>query len=341
MRTLPLGRVMLGVVGLELTPEDRERLCHPETGGVILFARNYQEPAQVQALVQSIRALRQPELLLAVDHEGGPVQRFRQGFTLLPAMRRLGERYAQEPGLALQWARDVGRVLAAELRAVGLDFSFAPVLDREIGISQVIGERAFHAQPDRIVRLAGEVLTGMAEAGMVGVGKHFPGHGAVTADSHAELPSDLRPLAEIEATDLAAFLPLLPRLGGIMPAHVRYDAVDALPAGFSPYWLQTLLRTQWRFTGAIFSDDLGMGGAEGLGPPGQRAWAALDAGCDMVLICNDFLAMEHILVDLESRPEDSVQQRRLLGMRRWQAQELPPQHLVDARARLLVMDAAG
>jgi beta-N-acetylhexosaminidase len=301
-----LGPVMLGVEGLELSPADRERLLHPATGGVILFTRNYQDPGQLGALVRAIRALRSPELLIAVDHEGGRVQRFRNGFTDLPPMHRIGEVFAYDPARGQELARDAGWLLAQELQAVGLDFSFTPVLDRDIGVSAVIGDRAFHERPDVISLLAGCLLDGLDEAGMTGVGKHFPGHGAVAADSHEEIPVDPRPLAEIEAEDIAAFLPVLPRLGGIMPAHVIYPEVDSNPAGFSGIWLHDLLRVRWGFEGAIFSDDLGMAGAFVAGSPADRAHAAIYAGCDMVLICNDFGAMDEILQTLEGRPSRCV-----------------------------------
>jgi len=306
---------MLGVAGLELSPEDRERLLHPAAGGVILFTRNYQDPEQLGALVAAIRALRSPELLVAVDHEGGRVQRFREGFTELPPMHRIGEIFNYDPARGQELARDAGWVLAQELRAAGLDFSFTPVLDRDIGISEVIGDRAFHDRTDVIVMLAGQLLDGLDEAGMSGVGKHFPGHGAVAADSHTDLPVDPRPLSQIEAEDLAAFLPLLPRLGGIMPAHVVYPEIDSRPAGFSGIWLHDLLRVRYGFEGAIFSDDLGMAGAEEAGSPAERAHAALYAGCDLALICNDFPAMDEILQTFEGREPNLDTQRRLEAMR--------------------------
>jgi beta-N-acetylhexosaminidase len=310
-----LGPVMLGVTGPELTPEDRERLLHPATGGVILFSRNYLEPTQLKALTAQIRALRTPELLLCVDHEGGRVQRFREGFTELPPMHRVGEVFNYDPARGQELARDAGWVVAQELQAAGIDFSFTPVLDRDIGLSEVIGDRAFHERADVIALLGGCLLEGLDEGGMAGVGKHFPGHGSVSADSHLEVPVDPRSLAEIEAEDIAAFLPLLPRLGGIMPAHVIYPEVDPSPAGFSGIWLHDLLRMRWGFGGAIFSDDLGMAGAEVAGTPAERAHAALYAGCDMVLICNDFGAADEILETLEGRAPNPETLRRLDAMR--------------------------
>jgi beta-N-acetylhexosaminidase len=331
-----LGPVMLGVEGLELTQSDRERLLHPATGGVILFARNYQDPEQLRALVAAIRALRSPELLIAVDHEGGRVQRFREGFTELPPMHRIGEVFSYDPARGQDLARDAGWLLAQELKAVGVDFSFTPVLDRDIGVSAVIGDRAFHERPDVIALLAGCLLDGLDEAGMAGVGKHFPGHGAVAADSHEEIPVDPRPLPEIEAEDIAAFLPVLPRLGGIMPAHVIYPGIDSNPAGFSGIWLHDLLRVRWGFDGAIFSDDLGMAGAFVAGSPADRAHAAIYAGCDMVLICNDFPAMGEILQTLEGRSLPGDASRRIEGMR---ARPVSPDpvRLAGARSRLLAL----
>jgi beta-N-acetylhexosaminidase len=335
-----LGPVMLGVEGLELSPADRERLLHPATGGVILFTRNYQDPEQLRSLVRAIRALRSPELLIAVDHEGGRVQRFRNGFTDLPPMHRIGEVFTYDPARGQELARDAGWLLAQELQAVGLDFSFTPVLDRDMGVSAVIGDRAFHERPDVISLLAGCLLDGLDEAGMTGVGKHFPGHGAVAADSHEEIPVDPRPLAEIEAEDIAAFLPVLPRLGGIMPAHVIYPEIDSNPAGFSGIWLHDLLRVRWGFEGAIFSDDLGMAGAFVAGSPADRAHAAIYAGCDMVLICNDFGAMDEILQTLEERclPGDST--RRIERMRA-RPTSLDATRLEGAQARLLALHDFG
>jgi beta-N-acetylhexosaminidase len=310
-----LGPVMLGVTGPELTPEDRERLLHPSAGGVILFSRNYLDPTQLKALVAGVRTLRRPELLICVDHEGGRVQRFREGFTELPPMHRIGDVFNYDPARGQELARDAGWVLAQELQAVGIDFSFTPVLDRDIGLSEVVGDRAFHERADVIALLGGCLLEGLNEAGMAGVGKHFPGHGSVAADSHLEVPVDPRSFADIEAEDIAAFLPLLPRLGGIMPAHVIYPEVDSGPAGFSGIWLHDLLRMRWGFGGAIFSDDLGMAGAEVAGAPAERAHAALYAGCDMVLICNDFGAADEILETLEGRAPDPDTVRRLDAMR--------------------------
>ena len=283
---MPLGPVMLDVAGHRLTDEERARLCHPLVGGVILFARNYADPAQLSALTAEIRALRSPALLITVDHEGGRVQRFRTGFTVLPAMGVLGRAWNADPDAARKLARDAGRVLASELIVHGVDLSYAPVLDLDYGVSRVIGDRAFHPDPEVTVALATALIDGMADAGMGCVGKHFPGHGFVEADSHVDMPRDERDLAAIEAQDMLPFRRLAGRLAGIMPAHIIYPAVDARPAGFSSFWLQTVLRGQLGFTGVIFSDDLTMEAATEAGDIVARAEAARAAGCDMVLVCN-------------------------------------------------------
>jgi beta-N-acetylhexosaminidase len=278
---------MVDVAGLELTAEEREMLVHPLVGGVILFARNYRSPEQLDALTASIHALRDPPLLVAVDHEGGRVQRFKEGFTRLPPMRALGRIYDREPALAANLAGAIGVVLAGELRGHGVDLSFTPVLDIDFGSSSVIGDRAFHATAAGVAALAGSLVGGMARMGMGAVGKHFPGHGYVRADSHHEVPVDERDLAAIEANDLAPYRALIGRgLTGVMPAHVIYPRVDPRPAGFSPVWLKDVLRGQLGFDGIVFSDDLSMEGASVAGGIVERGHAALSAGCDMVLVCN-------------------------------------------------------
>lgn len=285
---MPLGPVMLDVAGLALLPEERELLLHPAVGGVILFSRNYADPGQLAALTASIHALRAPALPIAVDHEGGRVQRFREGFTRLPPMRSLGQAWDLDPAAARETTRAAGYVLAAELRAHGVDFSFAPVLDLDHGRSGVIGDRAFHRDPEAVCGLAGALVDGLGQGGCAAVGKHFPGHGWAEADSHTDLPVDPRPLADLEALDLVPFERLARHaLAGIMPAHVLYPAVDSLTAGYSERWLKDILRGRLGFPGVIFSDDLTMVGAHGAGTIVERGRRALDAGCDVVLVCND------------------------------------------------------
>ncbi|MFO1371317.1 MAG: beta-N-acetylhexosaminidase [Candidatus Competibacteraceae bacterium] len=311
---MSLGPVMLGLDGLELTAEERELLQHPLVGGVILFTRNYQSPAQAASLVAALHALRQPRLLVAVDHEGGRVQRFRDGFTRLPAVRQLGELYDQDRMRAKQLARVTGWLMATELRAVGVDFSFAPVLDLDHGVSSIIGDRAFHNDPEAVADLAHAYMSGMQKAGMEAVGKHFPGHGGIVADSHLELPVDPRSYADLERADLLAFERMIHYgLAAIMPAHVLYPQVDDQPAGFSARWLKDILRRRLEFQGVIFSDDLDMAGAHSVGTPPERARAALAAGCDMVLACNDRRAATAIVDKLRHAP-DPVSQVRLIRL---------------------------
>ena len=293
-----IATVMIDLAGEQLAADEVLRLRDPRVGGVILFSRNYRESAQLRALVAEIRATRAAPLLIAVDHEGGRVQRFRNGFSALPAMATLGVLWLSDPPAALRAAQDLGFVLAHELLACGLDFSFAPVLDLDFGHSAVIGNRAFSGDPVAVAQLGAALLDGIESAGSAGVGKHFPGHGFVAADSHTELPVDARSLAQLEAADLIPFRALAGRLRGIMPAHVVYPACDSNPAGFSRFWLQEVLRRRCGFSGAIFSDDLAMIGALGAGSPGLRARAAFAAGCDMVLLCNDPAALDRMLAEL-------------------------------------------
>ena len=295
-----LGPVMLDVAGTALTAEDEARLRHPLVGGVILFARNYASPRQLAGLTASIRALRSPPPLIAVDHEGGRVQRFRDGFTLIPAMRELGKIWDEHPKRARHLAHQAGYVLAAELRACGVDFSFTPVLDVDYGSSSVIGNRAFHSEPQAIAELAHSLLQGLRQSGMHAVGKHFPGHGFVRADSHLEIPVDDRNYTDIELCDLIPFRQMVNfGLTGVMPAHVIYPRVDKHPAGFSSIWLKNILRGELGFEGCIFSDDLGMEGATVAGGIVQRAEAALHAGCDMVLVCNKPALADELLAGLK------------------------------------------
>ena len=294
-----LGPVMLDVVGASLTPEDEARLRHPMVGGVILFKRNYESPAQLTELTAAIRAVRTPPLLIAVDHEGGRVQRFREGFTHIPAMRGLGKIWDKHPQKARHLAQQAGYVLAAELRGCGVDFSFTPVLDMDYGQSSVIGDRAFHTDPQAIAELAHSLLQGLKQGGMHTVGKHFPGHGYVTADSHLDIPVDEREFVDIELADIVPFRQMISYgLTAVMPAHVIYPKVDARPAGFSPVWLKDILRGQLGFEGVIFSDDLSMEGATVAGNIVQRATAALHAGCDMVLVCNKPESADELLAGL-------------------------------------------
>ncbi|PWV72674.1 beta-N-acetylhexosaminidase [Halomonas sp. A11-A] len=295
-----LGPVMLDLEGTSLTAQERRLLARPEVGGVILFARNTESAEQVCKLSRAIRAVR-PELLLAIDQEGGRVQRLRQGVTRLPAMARLGAGFYERPEVTRRLCQDAGWLLGMEMAACGLDLSFAPVLDVDDGTSLVIGDRSFSADPEVVAALAGAFVDGLHEAGMVAVGKHFPGHGGVAADSHHELPVDPRPLEALRERDLVPFSRLAGRLDGVMPAHVVYSAFDPRPAGFSPAWLG-MLRQSLGFKGVIFSDDLSMAGAASAGSPAERALAALDAGCDMLLVCNDRVAALEVIEACRERP---------------------------------------
>lgn len=298
----PAGPVMLDVIGQVLTDDDVRRLSHPMTGGVILFSRHYENRGQLTALTDAIRDVRD-DLLIAVDHEGGRVQRFRSdGFTVLPAMRRLGELWDRDVLMATKVATATGYVLAAELRACGIDMSFTPVLDLDYGLSSVIGDRAFHRDPRVVTLLAKSLNHGLALAGMSNCGKHFPGHGFAAADSHVALPVDDRSLDEILNDDAAPYDWLGMALASVIPAHVIYSQVDDKPAGFSRIWLQDILRERLGFKGAIFSDDLSMEAARAGGSLTQAAQAALEAGCDMVLVCNQPEAAEVVLNELKYVP---------------------------------------
>jgi len=280
------GSLMVDVAGTWLTAEDRQFLRQPEVGGLIIFARNIESPQQVRQLSASIRAVR-PDLLLAVDQEGGRVQRLRQGFLRLPPMRAIAA-HANAEILAEQ----CGWLMATEVLAVGLDLSFAPVLDLDYQRSAVVGTRSFEGDPERAALLAGAFIRGMSDAGMAATGKHFPGHGWAEADSHVAIPNDERSLETIRANDLVPFARLSKQLAAVMPAHVIYPQVDAQPAGFSRRWLQDILRGELGFEGVIFSDDLSMAGAHVVGDAASRIEAALTAGCDMGLVCNDRGAAE-------------------------------------------------
>lgn len=297
---MSLGPIMLDIEGTQLTADDRKKLRHPLVGGVILFTRNYSSFMQLTALTTEIHALRTPPLLIAVDHEGGRVQRFREEFTRLAPMRELGRIWDVHPGQARHLAQQMGYVLASELRAAGVDFSFTPVLDMDYGQSGVIGDRAFHGSPQAIIDLAHSLISGLKSGGMAAVGKHFPGHGHIQADSHFEMPVDERPYAEIEMNDLIPFRKIIDfGLTGIMPAHVIYPRVDTHPAGFSEVWLKRILRGELGFEGCIFSDDLNMEGAAIAGGMLRRAENALNAGCDMVLVCNNPTGADKLLAELQ------------------------------------------
>lgn len=307
------GPLMVDLEGLTLTAEEAALLEHDEVGGLILFARNYTDPAQLSTLVGQVRAVR-PDILIAVDQEGGRVQRFREGFTRLPPMGVLGERFVIDPEQALGDARELGWLMASELRAYDIDFSFAPVLDVDWKRSGVIGDRAFSGSPDAISLLASAFVDGMHQAGMAATGKHFPGHGWAEADSHKELPEDERTLDALMADDIQPFTKLIESgLDAVMPAHVVYSAVKPEPAGFSPYWLREVLRKQLGFDGVIFSDDLNMKGAGFAGDYPQCCDRALEAGCDMVLICNNRPATLQILEHLKTHP--TLPSERLERMR--------------------------
>jgi len=307
---MSLGPVMLDLVGTSITQEEREMLLHPQTGGVILFTRNYESVVQMTALIDEIHQLRSPHLLVAVDHEGGRVQRFREGFTHIPAAAEYGKAYARDKKLGKQLAQQCGWLMAAECRSVGIDMSFAPVLDIGIGVSGVIGDRAFHAKPEKIAELAHEFMRGMHQAGMSATGKHFPGHGSVKEDSHTAHPVDRRSLNELMMEDIIPFERMIHfGLAAVMPAHVVYPAVDDKPAGYSRIWCQQVLRQQLDFQGVIFSDDLSMEAAGVVGNYAERAQMALQAGCDMVLVCNHTDAAQQVLASLEDYSSPASQMR--------------------------------
>ena len=312
-----LGPMLVDVRGTALNGEERTFLAHPQVGGVILFARNFESPPQLRELTAQIRSVRAPELLIAVDHEGGRVQRFREGFTDIPAMRRLGQLRESDAGAARELARAAGFIIGHELIAHSIDFSFAPVLDVDFGASSVIGDRAFSDEPETIAELAGALVAGLTEAGAAAVGKHFPGHGYVPADSHVGLPVDERDFAAIDAADLLPYRRLIPQgLAGVMPAHVIYSQVDGVPAGFSSKWLRDILRGRLGFGGMIFSDDLSMEGASVAGGIADRARAAIEAGCDMVLVCNAPEQARALADILDAAPLDPGRSDRMRAIRR-------------------------
>lgn len=341
------GPVMVDVDGLTLTDHERQRLRHPLVGGVILFARNFSDREQLASLCQAIHDARDEPLLIAVDHEGGRVQRFRtDGFTAIPAMQALGRVWDTDAQRALRLATDAGYIMAAELRACGVDLSFTPVLDLDYDVSQVIGNRAFHADPRAVAALARALILGLRVAGMAACGKHFPGHGAVAADSHHAIPVDERELDDILQADAAPYEWLGDLvLPSVMPAHVIYPKVDAHPAGFSPIWVQRILREKLGYDGVVFSDDLTMEGATVAGDILARAQAALHAGCDMVLVCNRPDLADDLLGRLQFTPDpESV--RRIRGLMPlhaapdWEALQTDKRY-DDARRRLRSENLSG
>ena len=308
---------MVDIAGLELDAGDRELLVDPRVGSVILFTRNYADPQQLERLVADIHSLRDPPLIVTVDHEGGRVQRFRRSFSALPAARLIGHQYDMDEQTGLELARNCAWLLAAELRAVGVDLSFAPVVDLDYAVSEVIGDRAYHRDPEAVAALAGAWIAGMREAGMAAVAKHFPGHGAVVADSHFALPVDRRPLIDLDA-ELTPYRRLIAKgLTAIMAAHVSFPAVDALPASLSARWITDILRGELQFHGVVFADDLNMAGAAAAGSILERARLALVAGCDVLPICNNRAAVAEVLAGLGDAVEPARQVRlmRLHGKR--------------------------
>ncbi len=307
---------MLDVEGLSLTPADRDLLREPAVGGVILFARNYECPTQLADLVAAIRAVRSPPLLVATDHEGGRVQRFRDGFTAIPSMRRIGRQYDSDSDSAISLAKTTGWVVASELRAMDIDLAFTPCVDLDWGVSEVIGSRAFHRRKGIVSELASAYSQGLREGGMVAVAKHFPGHGAVVADSHEDLPIDRRDFGAL-LDDMRPYEKLIGnrQLAGVLMSHIIYSELDEKPAGFSAYWIQNQLRSQLGYDGAVFTDDLSMKATRQFGTMPSRARLALDAGCDMVLVCNDRPAASATVAALReySNPLSLVRLARLHG----------------------------
>ena len=313
---MSLGPVMLDIEGLALSPADRDLLREPAVGGVILFSRNFESVEQVTDLVSDIRVLRRPQLLIAVDHEGGRVQRFRKGFTVMPPMREIGREFDRDRDSGLDLARQAGWLIAAELRAVGIDLCFAPCVDLDWGVSEIIGNRSFHRKPDAVAELAEAFSRGLRSAGMAAVAKHFPGHGAVLVDSHLRLPVDRREYGLI-LDDMRPYERMIDTgvVAGVMLAHIVYQEIDAMPAGFSEYWIQRELRSRLGFSGAVFCDDLSMKATGDYGTMPERARLALQAGCDMILVCNDRVRAQRAVNALNdySNPLSLVRLARLHG----------------------------
>jgi beta-N-acetylhexosaminidase len=299
---------VVDVVGTTLGEEDLARIRHPAAGAVILFARNFENSEQLTALCEDIKRQREPELPICVDHEGGRVQRFKQGFTLIPPMRHLGRMWDRDREKGKELATSIGYVIASELGAHGLDFSFTPVLDLDYGGSSVIGDRALHFDPTAVGALGACLVKGLAQGGVAAVAKHFPGHGYAVADSHVAAPSDDRAFKEILRKDMLPYRAVIEAgVAAVMPAHVVYPQVDTEPAGYSKRWLQEILRGQLKFEGLIFSDDLSMEGAAVAGGPPERARAALAAGCDMVLLCNNPKGLDELLESLQDVPLEKLE----------------------------------
>jgi len=310
---MTLGPVMVDLAGIALEPVEREMLRHPQVGCVILFTRNYESPEQVARLTAEIHGIRSPPLLVAVDQEGGRVQRFRAGFTRLPALREVGRRYGADRGEGLTLARELGWLMAAELRGVGVDMSFAPCIDIDYGVSRAIGDRALHPDPAAVADLGVAYMLGMRDAGMAATGKHFPGHGAVAADSHVALPVDRREWPDIEA-DLQPYRRLIANgLPAVMVAHIVFPSVDEKPASLSRAWIHGVLRGELGFQGAVFADDLSMAGAAAFGDITVRATLAREAGCDVLPVCNDRQAVETLLESLHGAP-DPVSRMRMVRL---------------------------
>jgi beta-N-acetylhexosaminidase len=320
---------MVDVAGKSLSAEDRDVLSHPLVGSVILFTRNYEDPDQLASLVADIRGVRSPPLLVAVDHEGGRVQRFRSGFSVLPPMRRVGQEYDVDAKRGMAMARALNWLMAAELRALGIDYSFAPCVDLDYGVSEVIGDRAFHSDAQIVAKLALAAVAGMREAGMAATAKHFPGHGAVVADSHLALPVDRRALADLTA-DLLPYRRLIPNeLAAVMMAHVLFPAVDSVPASFSRRWVTDFLRGELGFGGVVFADDLTMEGASAVGGIVARAEAALAAGCDVLPVCNSRASVITLLDGLRTVPGPASQAR----VRLMRGREAPDRAQLQASAQ--------
>jgi beta-N-acetylhexosaminidase len=330
----PLGPVVLDIAGKELLQDEAEILQHPQVGGVIFFRRNFESPEQLAYLVQCIRSKR-PNLMLAVDQEGGRVQRFKDGFTRLPPLRSIGDLHEKVPADGVIAARELAWLMAAEVRACGVDISFAPVVDADDAFSSVIGDRAFSRDLVRVATLGKAYMDGMSDAGMPATLKHFPGHGSVEEDSHEELPVDERTFDDVWQGDMAPFRELLPFAGAVMPGHLLFSSIDPSPVGFSSFWLQKVLRQQLNFSGVIFSDDLSMEGAAVIGDHRDRAEAALSAGCDAVLVCNQPKRAVEVIERLNGIGH--LANNRLMQMR---ARGVPPAESLDSLCKTSRWQAA-